>query len=307
MEYSELPSEGTKNPDAVPEEWISKGAISFQDVTVRYGEHAVLRSLNFSVIPGERIGIVGRTGAGKSSLISALFRLVECSEGTIRIDDVDISRISLHDLRRRLAIIPQEPALFQGSLLSNLDPFGESTLEEVRDCCLRVQLILPLTEEVAAGGANISVGERQLVCIARALLRGAKILVLDEATASIDTRTDKVLQKVMRSEFGAATVLIVAHRLNTIIDCDRVLVLNRGELVELDTPAVLVQREASRFAQLVGETGEKSARHLTQLATSSALMQLDAEPDIAAEEEEDDFYSLDSIRCDFEMRAFPMQ
>jgi ABC-type multidrug transport system fused ATPase/permease subunit len=215
---------------------------------------------------------------------------------------VDISRLELFELRSHLAIIPQDPVLFVGSLLSNLDPFGEYSLERLKEICERIQLNIPLTEPVTAGGGNLSVGERQLVCIGRALLRSAKVLVLDEATANIDTRTDTVLQQVMRKEFGQATVLIVAHRLNTVIDCDRILVLEAGRIEEFDAPGSLVRRETSKFRSLLNDTGVRSARHLTGRAIASQqskMLLLQEQEDEGEEEDEFQF-----IATDFAMREF---
>jgi ATP-binding cassette subfamily C (CFTR/MRP) protein 1 len=254
-----------------PEGWISRGTIEFDNVTVRYGQDAppVLSGISFSVRAGERIGIVGRTGAGKTSLISAFFRLVELDAGSIVIDTVDVSRLRLHDLRSNLSIIPQDPVLFAGTLRHNLDPFAQYSGEELWGAVHRVNLELGLDDVISENGLNVSVGQRQLICIARALLKRAKILVLDEATANISTSEDIVLQRVLREDFRDATVLCIAHRLNSVIDCSRVLVLDKGRVVEYAAPAELVKREGSQFRSLVNDTGAASSRHLIQLAMQS--------------------------------------
>ncbi len=305
LQYRDIPHEGSDSAAPPPEGWIGEGRISFENVVVRYGTNTVLRGVSFDVQPGEKIGIVGRTGAGelvyshflicanclmsgKSSLVASLFRLVECAEGSIRIDGVDLARLRLHDLRRSIAIIPQDPVLFVGTLRDNLDPFHEHATEALETVCERVQLGMGLATDIEAGGTNLSVGERQLVCIGRAMLRQARVLVLDEATANIDTATDAVLQRVMRAEFGRATVLTVAHRLNTVVDCDRVLVLDKGRVAEYDRPAVLVKRAESRFRQLLLDTGPRTSRHLTNLAlAASSRYKPERDADPALEYESD--------------------
>merc|ERR1712150_49557 len=200
------------------------------------------------------IGIVGRTGAGKSSLTVALFRLVEPAQGSIKIDGLDITSMGLHELRTKLTIIPQDPVLFSGTLRINLDPFGFHTDDEIwkvldlahlRDYAKTLEK--GLQHEVAEGGENLSVGQRQLVCLARALLRKTKILILDEATAAVDLETDDLIQATIRKEFMDCTVLTIAHRLNTIMDYDRIMVLDKGEKAEMDTPNKLLEDKNSIF------------------------------------------------------------
>uniref|UniRef100_A0A914CXJ8 Uncharacterized protein n=2 Tax=Acrobeloides nanus TaxID=290746 RepID=A0A914CXJ8_9BILA len=248
-----------------PYNWPTSGIITFKDLCLKYREDTdlVLKHLNFNVNGGEKIGIVGRTGAGKTSLTLALFRLIEPASGTIEIDGVDICQIGLHDLRRALTIIPQDPVLFCGTLRSNLDPFDEFTDDEVwlaiEQAHLK-QFVVNFEEkleyEINEGGSNLSVGQRQLVCLARALLRkNTKILVLDEATAAIDVETDRLIQESIREYFGHCTILTIAHRLNTILDYDKILAMDKGEVKELDTPRNLLSDPNSLFYSLAKSAG----------------------------------------------------
>ncbi|NXD76744.1 MRP3 protein, partial [Halcyon senegalensis] len=250
-EYSETETEAPwiiegKSP---PEDWPSKGELEFVNYSVRYrkGLDLVLKGLNLQVHGGEKIGIVGRTGAGKSSMTLCLFRILEAAKGEIKIDGVKISEIGLHDLRSRLTIIPQDPVLFSGTLRMNLDPFNKYSDEEIWKALelshlKRFVSSQPsmLDYECSEGGENLSVGQRQLVCLARALLRKTRILILDEATAAIDLETDDLIQMTIRTQFEDCTVLTIAHRLNTIMDYTRVLVLDNGTVAEFDTPASLI-------------------------------------------------------------------
>ncbi|XP_054612884.1 ATP-binding cassette sub-family C member 3 isoform X2 [Dunckerocampus dactyliophorus] len=252
-EYSETQTEAAwevedKKPHA---DWPMKGNVEFHDYSVRYREglDLVLKNLTLSVKGGEKIGIVGRTGAGKSSMTLCLFRLLEAAEGEISIDGVKISEIGLHDLRSKLTIIPQEPVLFSGTLRMNLDPFEKYTDEEVWKALEYSHLHkfvsnqpAKLEMECSEGGENLSVGQRQLVCLARALLRKTTILILDEATAAIDLETDDLIQSTIRTQFEDCTVFTIAHRLNTIMDYTRVLVLDKGQIAEFDTPASLISQ-----------------------------------------------------------------
>nr|XP_039264358.1 multidrug resistance-associated protein 1-like [Styela clava] len=233
-------------------EWPSEGQIEFENYATRYREDLdlVLKNISCSIKPKQRVGIVGRTGAGKSSLTLALFRLIEGSGGKIKIDGVDISKIGLHDLRKKLTIIPQDPVLFSGTMRLNLDPFNSYTDEQVWNGLEHAHLKeyvsgLPdkLEHMCAEGGENLSVGQRQLVCLARALLRKSKILVLDEATAAVDMQTDDLIQQTIRNEFDDCTVITIAHRLNTIMDYDMIMVLDTGKIVELDSPTTLLEKQ----------------------------------------------------------------
>lgn len=275
VEYTELPTEAElvagKRP---PANWPSKGSIQFESVYLQYPScpNPSLLDINLEINPGEKIGVVGRTGAGKSSLLSCLFRLVEPT-GIIRIDELDIRTIGLQDLRRKISIIPQDPVIFAGTVRSNLDPFREHSDLEIWAVLQDVQLKEKVMEisgglehEIREGGDNFSVGQRQLICLARALLRNNKVLVIDEATANVDLKTDQLIQRTIRTKFSQCTVLTIAHRLNTVIDSDRILVLDAGRVVEFDPPFTLLQRKESYFLQLVSKTGKSMSQELRSLA-----------------------------------------
>ncbi|XP_053309482.1 ATP-binding cassette sub-family C member 3 [Spea bombifrons] len=250
-EYSETETEAPwiiedKRP---PKDWPSQGELELINYSVRYraGLALVLKNLDLRVKGGEKVGIVGRTGAGKSSMTLCLFRILEAAEGIIKIDGVNISEIGLQDLRSMLTIIPQDPVLFSGTLRMNLDPFDKYSEDEIWKALELSNLKKFVTSqpnklehECAEGGENLSVGQRQLVCLARALLRKTRILILDEATAAIDLETDDLIQMTIRTQFEDCTVLTIAHRLNTIMDYTRVLVLDKGKIAEFDTPANLI-------------------------------------------------------------------
>lgn len=257
---------------APPADWPQAGGIEFKDVSMSYrpGLPYVLKNLNFSIKPQEKIGICGRTGAGKSSIMTALYRLSEMDEGDIEIDGVGISKLGLKDLRTKLSIIPQDPVLFRGSIRKNLDPFGQSSDTKLWDAMRRAGLIdgdklqtvmnqgkhdenlykFHLDQPVEDEGSNFSLGERQLIALARALVRDSKILILDEATSSVDYETDAKIQETIVREFSGCTILCIAHRLRTIINYDKILVLDRGELKEYDTPWNLFNLEDGIFHQM---------------------------------------------------------
>ncbi|XP_047331263.1 ABC transporter C family member 12-like [Impatiens glandulifera] len=259
--------------------WPSQGSITFEDVHLRYRPSLppVLHGLTFHIKPNKKVGIVGRTGAGKSSMLNALFRIVEMERGKIVIDGCDISKIGLTDLRSVLSIIPQTPVLFSGTVRFNLDPFCEHNDVDLWEALERAHLKDVITKnafgldtEVLEGGENFSVGQRQLLSLARALLRRSKILVLDEATAAVDVGTDSLIQSTIREEFKSCTMLIIAHRLNTIIDSDWILVLESGKVLEYDTPKNLLSNEGSGFSKMVQSTGDANAEYLRSLAIGSS-------------------------------------
>lgn len=269
IQYSHIPSEA---PLAIedsrpPHEWPSEGTICLDNLQVRYAKHLpfVLRNLTLTFPGRQKVGVVGRTGSGKSTLIQVLFRLIEPTEGKIIIDGMDICSIGLHDLRSKLSIIPQEPAMFEGTMRVNLDPLGEySDLEiwQALDKCQLGDIIRAkegkLNSTVVENGENWSVGQRQLVCLGRALLKRSRILVLDEATASVDTATDGVIQRIIRSEFADCTVITVAHRIHSVIDSDLVLVLSEGRILEYDSPLKLLENKSSAFSKLIQEYSVRS-------------------------------------------------
>ncbi|ESN96295.1 hypothetical protein HELRODRAFT_163344 [Helobdella robusta] len=247
------PKRGKRDP---PEEWPDRNNIIFRNYGLRYrpGLELVLKNINIDIKSREKIGIVGRTGAGKSSMTLALFRLIEPSEGSIIIDGVDITSIGLHQLRSKITILPQDPVIFSGSLRFNLDPTNEHSDDQIWTALENAHLktyvaSLPaaLDNECGEGGQNLSVGQRQLVCLGRALLHKTGLLVLDEATAAVDLETDKVIQETIRTQFDDCTILTIAHRINTILNCDRVLVMDKGNVMEFDNPQTLLNNKRSLF------------------------------------------------------------
>uniref|UniRef100_A0A8C1TI49 Multidrug resistance-associated protein 4 n=1 Tax=Cyprinus carpio TaxID=7962 RepID=A0A8C1TI49_CYPCA len=275
VEYTELESEAPwETQKRPPPDWPNRGLITFDKVNFSYSSDGpvVLKNISAMFRPREKVGIVGRTGAGKSSLISALFRLME-PEGKIIVDGILTSEIGLHDLRQKMSIIPQDPMLFTGTMRKNLDPFSQHSdhdlwkaLEEVQLKAAVEELPNKLETELAESGSNFSVGQRQLVCLARAILRKNRILIIDEATANVDPRTDELIQKTIRDKFKECTVLTIAHRLNTIIDSDRILVLDAGRIQEYDAPHVLLQNQNGIFYKMVQQTGKAEVASLLQTA-----------------------------------------
>ncbi|XP_069558741.1 ATP-binding cassette sub-family C member 4-like [Brachyistius frenatus] len=275
VEYAELESEAPWETDKQPpSDWPKTGSITFDRVNFSYSasQPLVLKNLTVVFTAREKVGIVGRTGAGKSSLISALFRLAE-PEGRIMIDGFLTSEIGLHTLRQKMSIIPQDPVLFTGTMRKNLDPFRQHTDEDLWNALQEVQMKAVVEElpnkletVLTESGSNFSVGQRQLVCMARAILRKNRILIIDEATANVDPRTDSLIQQTIRDKFQECTVLTIAHRLNTIIDCDRILVLDAGRIREYDKPYVLLQNQDGLFYQMVHQTGRAEATSLLHAA-----------------------------------------
>uniref|UniRef100_A0A914DZE1 Uncharacterized protein n=1 Tax=Acrobeloides nanus TaxID=290746 RepID=A0A914DZE1_9BILA len=263
-EYSETENEAewkSANPeDQPPPKWPIDGVITFVNYSTRYRPELELSlcDINVTINANEKIGVAGRTGAGKSSMALALFRIIEPASGQIIIDGIDISKIGLHELRSRITIIPQDPVLFSGTLRFNLDPFNEysdgdlwSALEYAHlKAFFKIQQN-GLYHVIAEGGENISIGQRQLVCLARAILRKSRILVLDEATASIDVITDSLIQRTIQDQFQDSTIITIAHRIHTIIDYDRIMVLDHGKVVEFDSPKNLMANKKSLFHFMV--------------------------------------------------------
>ncbi|KAI5309048.1 hypothetical protein KEM55_004209, partial [Ascosphaera atra] len=300
VEYSSIPTESQEGVD-VPAAWPTEGELEVCDLHASYASDLppVLKGLSFRVEKNQRVGVVGRTGAGKSSLTLALFRFIEYRQGTVFIDGIDISKIRLHDLRSRLAIIPQDPVLFSGTIRSNLDPFNQASDSELRDALQRVHLLSAtenqsqeqaqasqpddngngngasssgsstidlsnanvfnnLDSPISEGGLNLSQGQRQLLCLARAIVSRPKIMILDEATSAVDMSTDALIQESIRAEFGRdSTLLVIAHRLSTIADFDKILVMDAGRAVEYGSPRELMEIEEGVFKSLVEQSGER--------------------------------------------------
>jgi ATP-binding cassette subfamily C (CFTR/MRP) protein 4 len=261
-EYSHIPPEPGfyKEELEPPTNWPVEGRIEFEGYKLSYRSELepVLKGINLKIEPRNKIGIIGRTGAGKSSIFQALFRLTDKSttHGRILIDGIDISRISLNDLRSNLNIIPQSPVLFSNTLRYNLDPFNHYTDEQLWDALEAVQLKIKinnlkdkLSTQIAEYGSNFSFGECQLICVARAILKPSKILLIDEATAHVDTKTDGLIQHILREKFTNQTILTIAHRLNTIMDSDKVVIMNDGIIAEYGTPRELITERNELFTE----------------------------------------------------------
>ncbi|KAL3531457.1 hypothetical protein ACH5RR_010779 [Cinchona calisaya] len=267
-QFTNIPSEAEwKKEDSLPLHWPNKGNVEVMDLQVRYRPNTplVIKGITFNIKGGEKIGIVGRTGGGKSTLIQVLFRLVEPSGGKIIIDDIDISTLGLHDLRSRFGIIPQEPVLFEGTVRSNIDPVGQYSDEEIwksLDRCQLKEVVSAKPEKldslVVDNGENWSVGQRQLLCLGRVMLKRSRLLFMDEATASVDSQTDGVIQKIIREDFSSCTIISIAHRIPTVMDCDRVLVIDAGRAKEFDKPSTLLEKP-SLFGALVQEYANRSS------------------------------------------------
>jgi len=265
--------------------WPNKGAIEVNNISIRYRPTLplALNKVSFSIPGGSRVGVVGRTGSGKSTIVQTLFRLLESDNGSICIDGIDISQVGLHRLRTKISVIPQVPTLFSGcTVRENLDLFGLHTEEAIQKALDDVHLseaISKLPEGknslVSEGGSNFSVGQRQLLCLARAILSKNKLLVLDEATASVDRRTDQLLHQSLHRSFSKATIIAIAHRLDTVIDYDYILVLGEGKLIEFGPPAELLNAGGA-FSKMVDDTGESMSKDLrfTVLKKEREIFQL---------------------------------
>ncbi|KAJ2801418.1 hypothetical protein H4R20_003676 [Coemansia guatemalensis] len=269
LEYARLlPESADIIEDCRPKDtWPEHGKLEFKAYSARYrdGLDLVLKDLSFCVLPRQKVGIVGRTGAGKSSLSLALFRIIESARGQILLDGKDISQYGLFDVRSKLSIIPQDPVLFAGTVRENLDPFNEYSDQDIWQALEQAHLADYIRTKddrlefiVTQSGNNFSIGQKQLICLARALLKHAKVLVLDEATAAIDNATDEIIQETIRAEFESCTVLTIAHRLNTIIDSDMVLLIDDGRIAEYDTPQKLLANRKSLFTELVEEAQNRN-------------------------------------------------
>jgi len=264
-EYEDLPQEAAwETQGDLDGGWPGHGDIQFNSYSTKYRPELdkVLNNFNLKIKPGEKVGLVGRTGAGKSSLSLAMFRIIEAVEGNIKIDNRDVSTLGLQDLRSRLTIIPQEPTIFSGSLRFNLDPGDNYSDEQVHKALQTAGLgkVVQgfsggLHHHVAEGGAGFSLGEKQLICLARALLRRSKVLVLDEATAAVDSYTDEMIQETLRNEFSDCTVLTIAHRLNTVTGGDMVIVLDRGQVIEQGHPDALLNDSNGHFHRMAKTAG----------------------------------------------------
>ncbi|KAK5646967.1 hypothetical protein RI129_005431 [Pyrocoelia pectoralis] len=265
LEFNSIEHEDNSNGE-VPTAWPQNGEIIFQNVHLRYTPESqpILKNLNFKIKSKEKIGIIGRTGAGKTSIVNCLFRL-SYSSGKVLIDGIDINNVNLQKLRSKISIIPQNPVLFSGTLRNNLDPLEEFVDGELWGVLNEVELRdffashpSGLDFAISQGGSNVSVGQRQLICLARAILRNNKILVLDEATASIDPETDALIQKTIRKRFENCTVICIAHRLDTVVDCDRIMVMSSGKVVEFDSPEVLLRNVDGYFYHMVQQVENSS-------------------------------------------------
>ena len=268
MEYTKCPSEAPLKTvaDNKLKNWPEKGKIEFINFSVKYRPNTeiVLKNLNFVIQGEEKIGIVGRTGSGKSTITLCLFRILEATEGKILIDGVDISTLGLEILRHNLTIIPQDPALMEGSLRYNIDPLEKSEDNEIIKVMQKIgfDYIIKrdkngLNQEISEGGSNLSVGEKQLICITRAILRKSKIIIMDEATASIDINTENIIQKAINNLLNDSTILTIAHRIKTVLNSDRILVLDKGEVKEFDSPKNLIENKNSMFYELYNNASKK--------------------------------------------------
>ena len=276
----------------LPENWPAKGKLEIVDLSMKYRDNLplVLSKISFTVLPGQKIGICGRTGSGKSSMFVALFRIVEPQPGSkIVLDGVDVSTLGLRDLRSKMAMIPQDPFMFAGTVRTNLDPFEEHTDEEVWSVIEKVGLkhtidaaAKQLDMEVIDNGSNFSLGQRQLLCMGRALLRNSRVLMMDEATASVDMDSDALIQKTVREAFSECTTLTIAHRLNTIMDSDKILFLDSGKVSEYDDPQTLLRNPNGAFSRMVEKTGKTQEKNLKRIASDAAMKRKGSASDMSS-------------------------
>jgi ATP-binding cassette subfamily C (CFTR/MRP) protein 1 len=258
LSYTKIISERPQSftSDLALRDWPSKGEVLFENYNVKYRNDTemVLKNINFHLNPGEHLGIVGRTGSGKSTISLCLFRILEAFSGKIYIDGVDISKVGLKKLRESITIIPQDSTLMDGTLRYNIDPLSFYTDIEIKDVMKKIgfDYILNLNkggldQKISENGSNLSIGEKQLICITRAILRKSKIIVLDEATASIDYKTEEIIQKAVNEILKGSTKISIAHRIKTVMNADKILVLENGEIIEFDTPNNLLDNKKSFF------------------------------------------------------------
>ena len=258
LSYTKIKSERPQQltSDLNLRDWPSKGEIRFENFNVKYRNDTeiVLKDINFHLKPGEHLGVVGRTGSGKSTISLCLFRILEAYSGKIYIDGVDISKVGLQKLRESITIIPQDSTLMDGTLRYNIDPIKAYSDNEIMHVMKKIgfDYILKqnkdgLDQKISENGSNLSIGEKQLICITRAILRKSKIIVLDEATASIDYKTEEIIQKALNEILSSSTMISIAHRIKTVINADKILVLENGEIIEFDTPENLLNNKKSYF------------------------------------------------------------
>jgi ATP-binding cassette subfamily C (CFTR/MRP) protein 4 len=253
LQYTEIDQE-EKNGEVV-ESWPKSGKICYKNVSMKYSDRTVLKGITFTIEPRQKVGIVGRTGAGKSSIVSTLFRLYDI-EGIVEIDGVRIQDLSLNFLRSNIAIIPQDPVLVSGTIRDNIDPLGQCEDEQIWKIIKIVNLqdcVKNLSDKVDSS-ANLSAGQKQLICLARAIARQNKIVVLDEATANLDNETDSLIRQVIEDNFAACTVIIIAHRLVSVLASDKVMVVDDGRIVEQDKPDKLLENKNSLFAEMIKQS-----------------------------------------------------
>jgi ABC-type multidrug transport system fused ATPase/permease subunit len=267
MEYVNMPQEDSKDKEYVrSRNWPTRGRLEVKGLTISYdpAKPPALKEVSFAVGAGERIGIVGRTGAGKTTLAYSFLRFIEPTSGKIRIDGVDISKLSLDEIRSNVMLIPQDPFLFSGTLRSNLNTHGTQSDKSLQAALRRVHLtgqstsgsnFQDLDMSISAGGTNLSHGERQLICLARAVLEERKILILDEATSAVDKITDSAIQETIRSQFLDSTLIVIAHRLSTVADFDKLVVMSDGQVAEFDTPWTLL-KQRGMFWEMVQQSSE---------------------------------------------------